>query len=96
MAQVGWFDAASGASALDIKLTADGDGARIDLIDNGPGIPDGDRARVFDPFFTSKREQGGTGLGLSIARSLVEGSGGTITLLASTRGAHFQIVCPAG
>lgn len=84
----------AGAANFDICLKLDGDGARIDLIDNGPGIPEGDRARVFDPFFTSKRAEGGTGLGLSIARSLIENCGGTLALVSMEKHAHFVMICP--
>jgi signal transduction histidine kinase len=58
--------------------------ARIRIRDRGPGIPLGEQARVFDPFYrmeTSRsRESGGTGLGLTIARNIAEQHGGSITL----------------
>lgn len=44
---------------------------RIRVVDNGKGIPAGVIARVFDPFFTTRRGQGGSGLGLHIAYNLV-------------------------
>lgn len=84
----------AGASRLDIGLFVQDSVARFDLVDDGPGVPQADRDRIFDPFFTSKRDQGGTGLGLAIARSLLEGYGGGLHLLPSTHGAHFHIVCP--
>jgi signal transduction histidine kinase len=58
--------------------------ARIRIRDAGPGIPDAELARVFDPFYrveTSRsRESGGTGLGLTIARNIAEQHGGSIAL----------------
>ena len=51
---------------------------RLTVADEGPGIPAELRARVFEPFFTSRRE--GTGLGLAIARRLVTDVGGRIVL----------------
>lgn len=81
----------AGAMRLTITMTADLTTVRFDLIDDGPGIPAGDRDRIFDPFFTSKREQGGTGLGLSIARSLLQAYGGSLDLVSSSQGAHFRI-----
>ncbi len=60
---------------------AGGEGAaahRLTVADDGPGIPAELRARVFEPFFTSRRE--GTGLGLAIARRLVTDVGGRIVL----------------
>ena len=50
----------------------------IEVADDGCGIPDADHDRVFETFFTGRREAGGTGLGLSIARSLLGASRGTI------------------
>lgn len=56
------------------------DGVRITITDNGPGIPEEIRYRVFQPFFTTKPEGRGTGLGLSLCKSVVEGHGGSITI----------------
>ena len=57
---------------------------RIDVEDAGPGIPDGELRRVFEPFHrleeSRSRESGGTGLGLSIALSIVQAHGGDIML----------------
>jgi two-component system sensor histidine kinase HydH len=50
----------------------------IEARDRGIGIPKEDLARVFDPYFTTRRT--GTGLGLAISRNIIEGLGGTITV----------------
>lgn len=59
-------------------------GVRIDIDDEGTGIPDAELLRVFEPFHrleqSRSRETGGTGLGLSIALSIVQAHGGEITL----------------
>ncbi|WP_375195393.1 ATP-binding protein [Sphingobium sp.] len=81
----------AGASRLDISAALQDGVAWIDFADDGPGIPQRDRPRVFDLFFTSKREEGGTGLGLAIARSLLEAYHGELHLLSSERGAHFRL-----
>lgn len=68
---------------------------RLDVADDGPGIAPADRARLFEPFFTTRRADGGTGLGLPIARSLLDACGGTIQLEAIPRGACFVLELPA-
>jgi len=56
----------------------------VRIADNGPGIPEADLERVFEPFFrleeSRSRNTGGTGLGLSIARMIVRAHGGDVTL----------------
>jgi signal transduction histidine kinase len=67
----------------------------ISIIDNGKGIDPKDLSRVFDPYFTTKR--GGTGLGLPIAKNIVEGLGGTLTVLSrAANGTELRIELPAG
>jgi two-component system sensor histidine kinase CpxA len=55
----------------------------VTVTDEGPGVPEGDLGRLFDPFFrvddSRTRESGGSGLGLAIVRSCVEACGGTVT-----------------
>ena len=84
----------AGASALAISAGHRGRLVSVALTDNGPGVPEADRVRVFDPFFTSKRESGGTGLGLPIARALAESRGGSLELEESARGACFVLTLP--
>ena len=84
----------AGASIVAVSVST-GDGmATIVLADDGQGIAPGDRDRIFEAFFTTKREAGGTGLGLPIARSLVEAYGGTLNLTDASHGAHFALVLP--
>jgi len=67
---------------------------RVSIEDSGPGISEADRARIFDPLFTTKA--GGMGMGLSICRSIIENHGGKIWVSAATdRGALFQFELPA-
>ncbi|SDA36545.1 HAMP domain-containing sensor histidine kinase [Sphingomonas sp. NFR15] len=81
----------AGARAVTIGIIA-GDTVRITVTDDGPGIAPADHERIFEPFFTGRREAGGTGLGLAIARSLLAASGGTIAAVAVERGACFEAV----
>lgn len=65
------------------------------VIDEGPGVPLGDRARVFEPFFRSPETRGsarhGSGLGLSIARELARAHGGDIRIEDRAGGAVFAV-----
>jgi signal transduction histidine kinase len=66
--------------------------ARIVVRDDGAGISDANRARIFAPFFTTARDRGGTGLGLTIARSLLRPFGATLELMPrAERGTAFAI-----
>ena len=85
----------AGASTLEIAAYCADGPATIDFADDGPGIPPADREHIFDPFFTSKREQGGTGLGLAIARSLLQAYDAELVLLPGSAGARFRISCGA-
>lgn len=69
------------------------EGARVSVRDQGPGIAPADLPRIFDAFFTTKRE--GMGLGLSIARTLVEAHGGRVWAENGTgEGAIFHVELP--
>jgi two-component system, NtrC family, sensor kinase len=68
---------------------------RIEITDNGPGIPKENLAKIFDPFFTTKEVGKGTGLGLSIVYSIVEKLGGRIMVASDTgKGTTFTIYLP--
>ncbi len=77
-----------------VSARADGDGARIDVEDDGPGIAEASRGRIFDPYFTTKAD--GTGLGLAIVKKIVVEHGGEIEASASPRlrGARFTVRLP--
>jgi signal transduction histidine kinase len=71
-------------------------GAVIDVVDDGPGLPPDLSERVFEPFAAGRK--GGTGLGLAIVRDLVHAHGGSVRLVdgaaKSGPGAHFRIELP--
>ncbi|AZZ92301.1 HAMP domain-containing histidine kinase [Hahella sp. KA22] len=60
-----------GGGVVDIRFDVVGDQIELRVCDNGVGIPESSRDKVFEPFFTSKRNEGGSGLGLHILHSLV-------------------------
>lgn len=69
-------EACGGTGTIEISAAAENGGARVTVRDHGPGIPPGEEARIFDPYWTGK--EGGTGLGLALARQTVELHQGTI------------------
>ncbi|RJR29895.1 MAG: PAS domain-containing protein [Desulfobacteraceae bacterium] len=79
-----------------IRTFADGNFVKIEVEDNGPGIPDQIQARIFDPFFTTKPVGEGTGLGLSICSAIIREHGGSIDVKSTEgKGALFTITLPA-
>jgi two-component system nitrogen regulation sensor histidine kinase NtrY len=68
--------------------------ARIVVADDGPGIPPGDRDRLFEPYFS--RREGGTGLGLAIVSAIANDHGGAVRMKDNTpRGTAFELEFPA-
>jgi signal transduction histidine kinase len=67
---------------------------RINVTDDGIGLPPEMAERIFDPFFTTKDAVKGVGLGLSICVSLIGAMGGRITAESLERGARFTISLP--
>jgi signal transduction histidine kinase len=84
----------AGASRIHAEGRIEDGRLLLDLADDGRGIAEADRERVFEPFFTSRRTTGGTGLGMPIARSLLEASLASIELLPSEKGARFRLSLP--
>lgn len=68
---------------------------KVDIADDGPGIPEDVRSRVFDPFFTTKPPGSGTGMGLDTARRIIEQRhGGSLTFDTGEGGTTFHIWLP--
>lgn len=88
--------AGTGGGSLCVRSVAVEGRVRLEVADDGPGIPAEVRHRVFEPFFTTKPDGEGTGLGLSIVYGIVRAHGGTIELLEHERGTTFQIELPVG
>lgn len=80
-----------------ITLDAQVDGAwvEVSVSDDGAGIPEADRERIWDPFYTTGRAQGGTGLGLHICQQMAEHVlGGTLTLGHPAVGTEMRLRIP--
>ncbi len=81
---------------IQIQARRDGEAIELRVCDDGPGIPDEARERLFDPFVTTKAAGKGSGLGLSICRRIVTEHGGTISVDSPPGGgASFTIRLPA-
>ncbi len=71
------------------------DALRIEVEDTGSGMTDAEVEHAFEPFFTTRAEEGGTGLGLAVVRAMAEQRGGTVTLSSSRgRGTHVSVTLP--
>jgi signal transduction histidine kinase len=91
------IDAMEGRGTLTLRARRDpeGDGVQVSVCDSGPGIPDGIRERLFEPFYTTKPPGKGTGLGLHISHNVIARHGGRIEVTSSSGGACFEVSLPA-
>jgi two-component system OmpR family sensor kinase len=88
----------SGTAVL-VRLSTVADDALIEVVDHGPGLPAGDRQRIFDRFYRSDtardRDSGGSGLGLAIVAALVSAHSGTVDVIDTPgSGATFRVQIP--
>lgn len=86
--------------AARVRLSASPKGGIVvEIEDNGPGIPEYEAERVFEPFrrleTSRNRETGGSGLGLSIARNIIRAHGGDITLANLATGLRVTVTLPS-
>jgi two-component system sensor histidine kinase GlrK len=83
---------------IDLSLATRPGAAWIDVVDQGPGVAEGDRVRIFEPFYRGETQPEGavrgSGIGLSIVREVVQAHGGQVSLLDAAHGAHFRIELP--
>jgi two-component system sensor histidine kinase CpxA len=74
---------AAGAGPIILSAQRSEGGILITVADSGPGVPESELARIFDPFYrvdaSRDRTTGGTGLGLAIVKTCIESCGGTVT-----------------
>ncbi len=89
------IEALGDAGTIEIVTARDGACARVDIIDDGPGIPDAIRPYLFDPFFTTKDVGEGTGLGLDTTRRiLIDRLGGSIDVDSVPGRTAFHVWLP--
>lgn len=87
-------DALGPAGTIEVATAVCGDVLQVTIADDGSGIPPELRAKIFEPFFSTKAGKG-SGLGLAVCRQIVSAHGGTLRLDdASTTGARFFLELP--
>jgi signal transduction histidine kinase len=84
----------AGGQTIRIETSRDGGCARVDVVDDGPGIPVDVIPRIFDPFFTTKEIGKGTGLGLDIVQRIVAHHRGSVSVASHPGETRFSIRLP--
>lgn len=88
-------DAAGEGGEIWIRTARDGEWARVEIRDDGPGIPPEVQERLFEPFFTTKAVGQGTGLGLVTSQRIIGGRhGGTIGVFSKPGETRFEVRLP--
>jgi signal transduction histidine kinase len=77
-----------GSGAIDVRISRDG---RIDVADEGPGVPVDARERIFEPFRRERWDRDGCGLGLYLVREIMHAHGGEVSLIGSGPGSIFRL-----
>ena len=90
------FQARPEGLRLMIETRSDGAEIRISFADNGPGIPEAARGRIFEPFYTTRDVGAGTGMGLAVVYDIVAQYGGTVAVACPEAGGSvFTVSLPA-
>jgi signal transduction histidine kinase len=88
-------DAVAAGGHVEVRAAREGDSLRVDIRDDGPGIPADIQARIWEPFFTTKPVGEGTGLGLEVAqRIVVRRHGGSLTVASVPGDTCFTVRLP--
>ncbi|MDB5812828.1 MAG: integral rane sensor signal transduction histidine kinase [Betaproteobacteria bacterium] len=83
-----------GSIRIAVDLIGRGDIVKLDVVDDGPGVPIALRSQLFEPFFTTVSS--GTGLGLYIAREVCEANDAKLEFIETPAGAQFTVMCQRG
>ncbi len=87
-------NAVAAGEPVKVEVKAENKALVIEVSDRGPGIPEEEREKIFEPFFTGKTE--GTGLGLAVVRRTIELHGGSVVALENSGGgARFRAEIPS-
>ncbi len=82
------------AGSVNVETIPHVGGVKIRVTDDGPGVPKSLQNRIFEPFFSTRKEEGAVGLGLSLSQMAVRDHGGELTLADTETGACFVIDLP--
>jgi len=88
------IDAMGGKGQLVIRTSRELDFILVEIVDNGPGIPDAVKPHLFEPFFTTKGVGEGTGIGLDTVYRIVRGHHGEISFESQPGRTRFQVRLP--
>jgi signal transduction histidine kinase len=89
------IDAMNGKGEIILRTYAEDQHVMIEIVDNGPGIPESIQSRIYEPFFTTKPPGKGTGLGLHISHDIVANRHHGQLLVESKPGeTRFKVVLP--
>jgi signal transduction histidine kinase len=89
------IDAVNGAGRITLRTARENGRVLVEIADDGPGIPEDVRSRIFEPFYTTKDVGKGTGLGLDISyRVVAEDHKGDIRVLSEPGDTRFQVRLP--
>jgi heavy metal sensor kinase len=81
-----------------VAVRSEGERALVEVRDTGPGVPEGERARIFERFYrgeSARAASDGFGLGLALGREIARSLGGELEALPSDAGARFMLALPA-
>lgn len=81
-----------GEQQVHIRLSSEQQRLRIDVHDQGAGVSEPNRKRLFERFFTTERDRGGTGLGLAIVKAIAEARGGSVSAHFDEQGTTFSAI----
>ncbi|MGE0601138.1 MAG: ATP-binding protein, partial [Dehalococcoidia bacterium] len=88
-------DAMPEGGTIEVTLRVEGTVALVEIKDDGPGMDEETRVRIFEPFYTTKAPGSGTGLGMAITYGIVQGHHGDITVQSTPgEGTLFSISLP--
>jgi signal transduction histidine kinase len=88
------IDAMKGKGKLRLRTYSEGGFVVVEIVDDGPGVPEQIRSRIFEPFFTTKKVGEGTGLGLDTVQRIVKKHQGSIQVESKPGLTCFQIWLP--